>query len=82
MTSNKKIEELTMDEIKEQLALYQRLYYKKKIEDDPEYLIRKRERQRKQYREKKEREGGEKKTPKNDYNRKYFGDNYMLVSAS
>lgn len=82
MTSNKKIEELTMDEIKEQLALYQRLYYKKKIEDDPEYLIRKRERQRRQYREKKEREGEEKKTPKNDYNRKYFGENYMLVSAS
>ena len=82
MTSNKKIEELTMDEIKEQLALYQRLYYKKKIEDDPEYLIKKRERQRRQYREKKEREAGEKKTPKNDYNRKYFGENYMLVSAS
>ena len=71
-----------MDEIKEQLALYQRLYYKKKIEDDPEYLIKKRERQRRQYREKKVREGGEKKTPKNDYNRKYFGDNCMLESAN
>ena len=51
----KHIDELSLDEIKEQMALYQRLYYKKKSQEDPEYLERKRERQRQQYREKKEK---------------------------
>ena len=78
----KHIDELSLDEIKEQMALYQRLYYKKKSQEDPEYLERKRERQRQQYREKKEKEVEEKKIPKNDYNIKYHGTNFMLISAS
>lgn len=39
MTS-KNVDELTFDEIKEQMALYQRLYYKK-METDPSFVERK-----------------------------------------
>ena len=64
------------------MALYQRLYYKKQSQEDPEYLARKRERQRQQYRDKKEKEPEEKKIPTNNYNRKYHGTNFMLISAN
>ena len=37
----KNIDELTLDEIREQMALYQRLYYKKR-ETDPEFVEKKR----------------------------------------
>jgi hypothetical protein len=38
----KTAEDLTLDEIKEQLALYQRLYYRKMKETDPTFMERKR----------------------------------------
>jgi hypothetical protein len=38
----KNIDELTLDEIREQMALYQRLYYKKRRETDPEFVEKKR----------------------------------------
>ena len=44
--TTKKIDELTLDEIKEQLALYQRLYYKVRKETDPEYVQKRREKDR------------------------------------
>ena len=36
MTTPRKPEDLTIDEIKEQMALYQRLYYYK-VRDNPEF---------------------------------------------
>ena len=39
---SKKIDDLTIEEIKEQMALYQRLYYHR-TKEDPEYMERKRE---------------------------------------
>ena len=38
--STKHIDDLTIDEIKEQMALFTRLYYKKKKVEDPEILER------------------------------------------
>ena len=38
MTTQKKPEEMTLAEIKEQMALYCRLYYHKRKEEDPEYM--------------------------------------------
>lgn len=40
-TVYKNPEEMTLDEIKEQLALYSRLYYHKRRED-PDYMVKKR----------------------------------------
>ena len=37
---SKKIDDLTIEEIKEQMALYQRLYYHR-MKEDPEYMERK-----------------------------------------
>ena len=51
--TTKNIEDLTLDEIREQMALYQRLYYKKRREIDPEFVVKKRERDRQLYHEKK-----------------------------
>ena len=52
----KNIEDLTIDEIKEQMALFTRLYYKK-MKEDPEFMARKRELDRQRYYRKKEAEG-------------------------
>ena len=46
--SVRKIEELTLEEVREQMALYQRLYYHK-IKETPEYKARKAESQRQYY---------------------------------
>lgn len=77
MTSTKNIDDLTLDEIKEQMALYHRLYYKKRRED-PEWMERKREMDRKNYCKKKEARG---ETIKK-HNRKYPSENIMILSAS
>ena len=79
--STKHIDDLTTDEIKEQMALFTRLYYKNKKAEDPEFLERKRALDRQRYHRKKEEQGTVNQLPKNDYNRKYKGNNLMLVSA-
>ena len=79
--STKNIDDLTIDEIKEQMALFTRLYYKKKKAEDPEFLERKRALDRQRYHRKKEEEGTVNQPPKNDYNRKYKGNNLILVST-
>ena len=79
--ATKRIEDLTIEEIKEQMALYQRLYYHK-MKEDPEYMEKKREYWREIKRAKREKmkqlEGDTK--PKNESNRKYKGDNFILIS--
>ena len=45
MTAMKKPEDLTLDEVREQMALYQRLYYKLRMQD-PDYATAVRERKR------------------------------------
>jgi len=77
MTTAKNIDELTLDEIKEQMALYHRLYYKKRKEE-PEFMDRKRELDRKKYHEKKEAKG---ETVKKQ-NRKYPSENLMLIKPA
>lgn len=80
---SKKIEDLTIDEIKEQMALYQRLYYHR-MKEDPEYMERKRE----YWRERKRAEKAKKmatatpiEKPKIEpSNRKYKGDNFILLT--
>ena len=79
--SAENIEDLTIDEIKEQMALFTRLYYKKKKAEDPEFLERKRALDRQRYHRKKEAEGTANQPPKNDYNRKYKCNNLILVSS-
>ena len=76
----KNIDELTLDEIREQMALYQRLYYKKRRETDPEFVEKKRERDRQLCHEKKKvkEENGEVKNY--NYNRKYNSENIMLIA--
>ena len=76
--TTKNIDELTLDEIKEQMALYQRLYYKRKMETDPSFVERKRELGRQKYERKKERLMAEGKVrPKNQ---KYNSDNLMYAT--
>ena len=45
MTGMKQPEDLTLDEVREQMALYQRLYYKLRMQD-PDYATATRERTR------------------------------------
>ena len=81
MTSVKNAEDLTFEEVKEQLALYNRLYYAFKIKECPEFLLKKRERQRRNYAEKKAREEAETgiKREKINPNKKYTSSPLMLV---
>ena len=71
------IDELSLDQIKEQMALYQRLYYRKKKETDPAFMERNRELGRQKYVRKKERLGIEPKS-----NKKYDSENLMLLKVS
>ena len=77
MTSVKNAEDLTFEEVKEQLALY----YALKIKECPEFLLKKRERQRRNYAEKKAREEAETgiKREKQNPNKKYTSSPLMLV---
>ena len=43
---SKKLEDLTLEEIKAQMSIYQTLYYKKKKQEDPEFAAKIRERER------------------------------------
>ena len=76
--TTKNIDELTIDEIKEQMALYQRLYYKRKMETDPTFVERKRELGRQKYERKKEKLVAEGKLK--PYNKKYNSDNLMYAT--
>lgn len=71
------IDELSLDQIKAQMALYQRLYYRKKKETDPAFMKRNRELGRQKYVRKKERMGIEPKS-----NKKYDSENLMLLKVS
>ena len=42
---SKKLEDLTLEEIKAQMSIYQTLYYKKKKQEDPEFAAKIRERE-------------------------------------
>ena len=73
----KNIDELTLDEIKEQMALNQRLYYRKKKESDPDFMERNRELGRQTYYRRKERLGVETKSRE-----KYDSENLMLLKPA
>ena len=46
---SKKLEDLTLEEIKAQMSIYQTLYYKKRKQEDPDYAEKIRERDRQRY---------------------------------
>ena len=52
MSTQRKPEDLTIEEIKEQMALYQRLYYYK-VRDNPEFGDKRKEAQKRYYEKKK-----------------------------
>ena len=81
MTTVKKIEDLTFEEVKEQLAFYNRLYYAFKAKECPEFLAKKRERQRRHYAAKKAKEEAKTGIKKEKYipNKKYTAQPLMLV---
>ena len=94
----KKPEDMTLDEIREQMALFSRLYYHKRKEEDPEYIEKVRERKRitgralyhkkKAQREAREteerRERGEPEPEKSNYHpsRKYKTEYAMVAVAN
>ena len=95
MTTQKKPEDMTLAEIKEQMALYCRLYYHKRKEEDPEYMDTVRARKiitgKALYHKKKaEREAMEKKEkgendedkPKYHHSRKYKTEYAMVAVAN
>ena len=60
MTAMKKPEDLTLDEVREQMALYQRLYYKLRMQDpDPDYATALQERKRLSKQRTQEAKGGQ-----------------------
>ena len=76
----KSVDNLTLEEIKEQMALYARLYYKKRRETDPEFIERKRERDRQLFHEKKKAKEQSGESKSFNYNRKYSTENMMLIT--
>ena len=78
----KKLEDLTLDEIKAQLAIYHNLYQKRRKKEDPEYLEKERERGRQKYYRKKERERVKNPNPEPKVgNRKYNYSEVLLVDV-
>lgn len=79
--SSKKPEDLTLDEIKEQMALYQRLYYYR-TRDNPDMKESRKESKRRYYQKKKaekeqkklEETNSDEPPPERNYNRKYKKD--------
>ena len=78
MTGMKKPEDLTLDEVREQMALYQRLYYKLRMQD-PDYATAVRERKRLSKQRIKEAKGGQVKMLPNQ---KYSMENMAVITAS
>ena len=78
----KKLEDLTLDEIKAQLAIYHNLYQKRRKKEDPVYLEKERERGRQKYYRKKEREQANNPKPEPKVgNRKYNYSDVILVDV-
>ena len=79
MTAMKKPEDLTLDEVREQMALYQRLYYKLRMQD-PDYATALRERKRLSKQRIKEAKGGAqvKMLP----NQKYSMENMAVIKPN
>ena len=75
MTGMKKPEDLTLDEDREQMALYQRLYCKLRMQD-PDYATATRERKRLSKQRMKEARGAEIKSVPNQ---KYSMDNMAVT---
>ena len=84
MSTQRKPEDLTIEEIKEQMALYQRLYYYK-VKDNPNFGDKRKEAQKRYYEKKKAKleeqkkleESSEETPPKKnhrEYTRKYKKD--------
>ena len=78
MTAMKKPEDLTLDEVREQMALYQRLYYKLRMQD-PDYATALRERKRLSKQRIKEAKGEKVKMLPNQ---KYNMENMAVITAS
>ena len=74
----KKPEDLTLDEVREQMALYQRLYYKLRMQD-PDYATALRERKRLSKQRMKEARG---EKPKMLPNQKYSMENMAVIKAN
>ena len=74
------VNELSVEEIKEQLALYQRLYYRKMKQIDPEYLQKKSTKEKERLRRKKAEQPPKEPSP-NLNNRKYHGTEFMLIKS-
>ena len=66
---------LTLEQVKEQMALYHRLYHKLRKEQDPEYIKRKNEKERERYWKNKAEDEPKK------YNKKYNATDYMILKA-
>lgn len=83
MTTVKNVKDLTFEEVKEQLAFYNRLYYAFKAKECPDLLAKKRERQRRNYAKKKAKEEVETGIKREQYipNKKYTAQPLMLVPA-
>jgi hypothetical protein len=65
---SKKLEDLTLEEIKAQMSIYQTLYYKKRKQEDPEFAEKMKQKDKEKYLRKKEREGTPTKTGNKKYN--------------
>ena len=52
---SKKLEDLTLEEIKAQMSIYQTLYYKKRKQEDPEFAEKMKQKDREKYLIKKEK---------------------------
>ena len=68
---------LTFEQVKEQLALYTRLYYKLRKERDPDYLAKKAEKERARY----ARNKANKEPSPYRHNKKYFGEEFMIIKT-
>ena len=78
MTGVKKPEDLTLGEVREQMALYQRLYYKLRMQE-PDYATATRERRGLSKQRMKEARGEKNKSVPN---RKYSKDNMAVIKPT
>ena len=66
---------LTLEQVKEQMALYHHLYHKLRKEQDPEYIKRKNEKERERYWKNKAKDEPRK------YNEKYNATEFMILKG-
>ena len=74
---SKRLEDLTLEEIKAQMSIFQTLYQRRRRETDPEYAEKIRQKDRDRYYKKKEAMGNPLKTG----NKKYNHTGLIVVSA-